>query len=119
MQLIQAISLIAIWVIPTLLMINTYLKMSSEERNEMKAELKQVSVLFGIGLPVLGLLLYYSGFILTIKLLQYIGMGLVFIGLVTNSILAWKKKKINFMLSIGIILLSASAMVAGYLILGG
>ena len=119
MQLIQVLFLIAIWVIPALLMINTYLKMSAEERKEIKAEFKQASVLLGVGFPVLGLLLYFSGFILTIKLLQFIGMGLVFIGFVTISILGWKRKKINFMLSIGIILLCAGGVVVGYLILGG
>lgn len=119
MQLIQVISLIAIWVIPALLMILTYLKMSAEERKEIKAEFKQISVLLGVVCPVLGLLLYFSGFILTMKLLQFIGMGMVFIGFVAISILGWKKKKISFVMSVGLILLCVSGVAAGYLLIGG
>lgn len=119
MQLIQVIFLIAIWMIPAILMINTFLKMNKEEREGIKEELKQISVLLGVGFPTLGLLLYFTGFVLTMKLLQFSGMGMVFIGLVTISILGWKKKKINFVMSVGMILLSASGVVAGYLILGG
>ncbi|WP_230874973.1 Fe3+-siderophore ABC transporter permease [Lysinibacillus cavernae] len=76
--MIQFLFVILIWII---LVINAYFKMAKEEQQTLKIELKEPFVLFSVGLLVIGFLLSSSGIILAIRLIQYIGVTMIFISL--------------------------------------
>src|SRR5690554_5724188 len=117
MVLIRNLFLISLWVIPIIFMMNTYLKMSKEEQEKFRVELKRPSVLFGLGIPVMGLLFFSTGLISTMKLLQHIGVIMVFISWFTTSVLSWKNRKTNLITNAGLILLGVIGLVAySYLI---
>lgn len=112
MELIRVLFLISVWVIPIIFVTNTYLKMNKEEQEKFRGELKRPSVLFGLGIPVIGLLIFSTGFISTMKLLQHIGVIMVFISWLTTGVISWKKRKTGFITSAGLILLGVIGLVA-------
>lgn len=105
MGFIRILFLIAIWFIPIIFLINIYLKMNKKEQEEFKRQLKRPSVLFGLGFPVIGMLMFLSGMILTVKLIQHFGATLVLISWFTTSLVSWKKGKTDFIKSAALILL--------------
>ncbi|MGE7024519.1 Fe3+-siderophore ABC transporter permease [Solibacillus cecembensis] len=110
--MIQVLFVILIWVIPIILVTNAYFKMDKEERQEFKNEFKQPLALFGVGLIIIGLLLAFSGIILTIEWIQHIGAIMVFISWLTTSIVNWKKGKTDFIKSAVLILLGVLGIAA-------
>lgn len=112
MELIRVIFLIAIWIIPIIFMTSIYLKMHKEEQVELREELKRLSVLLCVVFPVIGMLIFSSGFISTMKLFQHIGVIMVFIGWFAISVISWKNRRIGFIKSIGLILLGLIGVVA-------
>lgn len=112
MKLIQTLFLIVIWVIPVFLLLKNYLKMDKEERQEIKDELKTPSILLSGGSISIGFLLFSSGIISTVKLLQHIGAVMVIISWFALSIISWRKRKTSLIVSIGLILLGLIGIVA-------
>src|SRR5699024_7183237 len=77
-RMIQVLFLILIWVLPALLMMNTYVKMNESEKQSFKVELKQPIVFFTVVFLLFGLLISLSGIILAIKWVQHLGVIMVF-----------------------------------------
>ncbi len=104
MSIIQVLFLFLIWAIPIFLFINTYLKTDKEEQQEFKNEMKSPSFLLIGGFGCIGVLLFHSGNIATIKSLQHIGALMVFIGWFSGCIGSWKKsvKKSVGLMSLGV-----------------
>ncbi|APC47666.1 Fe3+-siderophore ABC transporter permease [Virgibacillus halodenitrificans] len=105
MGTLQILFLIVIWVLPAILSINTYCKMDKKEQQELKNEFKNPFALFGVGFVVIGLLLFSSGYISSLKLPQHIGAIMVVTSWFTTSIVSRKRKKVSFVTSIALILL--------------
>ncbi|MBD1221901.1 Fe3+-siderophore ABC transporter permease [Virgibacillus halodenitrificans] len=117
MGFVQVLFLILIWVLPILFLINAYLKMDRDEKQEIKNDIKNPLALFGIGFIIIGLLLFFSGVILTVKKLQHIGAIMVLISWITTSIVSWKRGKTGFITSVVLILLGVMGIAAySYLI---
>ena len=108
--MVQILFVILIWILPTLFMINAYLKMNKEEQQQFKSEFKQPLALFGVGLLILGLLLTFTGIILGIKWIQHIGVIMVFISWFTTSVVSWKKGKTNFSTSVLLALIGIAGL---------
>lgn len=105
MNIIQVLFLILLWVIPIFLIINTYLKLDQDEQQSLKKEIKTPSFLLTGGLGCIGVLIFSTGGIATIKILQHIGAFMVFFGLFSGCIATWKRswiKSVSF-LSLGVI----------------
>lgn len=110
--MIQIIVVISIWVIPSILLTNTYLKMEKEEQQQFKSEFKHPFVFMHIALIIIGFLIANSGIILAIELIQHIGVIMIFIGWFVSSILIWRKGKISFIKSVGFIFLGILGIAA-------
>lgn len=91
MSVIKVIFLISIWAIPIFLSINTYLIADIEEQQEFKNEMKSPPFLLIGGFSCIGVLIFFSGNIATIKSLQHIGGLMLFIGWFSGCIAFWKK----------------------------
>jgi len=103
--MIQVLFLILIWVLPALLMMNTYVKMNESEKQSFKVELKQPIVFFTVVFLLFGLLISLSGIILAIKWVQHLGVIMVFVSWFTISILSWKRGKTKLYTSAMLLLL--------------
>ena len=103
--MIQVLFLILIWVLPALLMMNTYVKMNESEKQSFKSELKQPIAFFTVGFSLFGLLISLSGIILAIKWMQHLGVIMVFVSWFTISIVSWKRGKIKLYTSTMLLLL--------------
>lgn len=68
-----------------------FLKMDKQEKEEIKKELTQPLVLLATVLNCLGLLLFFSGLIISTTKLQYIGAFMIIIGWILGCIITWKK----------------------------
>ncbi|AWE07807.1 Fe3+-siderophore ABC transporter permease [Lysinibacillus sp. 2017] len=110
--MIQVLFVILLWVIPIILVTNTYFKMDKEERQKLKTEFKSPLTFLCVGLLIIGFLLSLSGIILAIGLLQHIGVTMVFTSWFTTSIVNWKKGKTNFIKSAVLILLGVLGIAA-------
>ncbi|WP_229740589.1 Fe3+-siderophore ABC transporter permease [Ornithinibacillus halotolerans] len=111
-MIIKIIFLILIWVLPIVMLTRTYVKMSKKEQEEFKGELRNPYALLIVGLLTIGLLLYFSGFILLVKPLQHIGVSFVFIYWLANCINGWKNGKLHgatsgFLIFLGVIGITA------------
>ncbi|AIF42933.1 Fe3+-siderophore ABC transporter permease [Virgibacillus sp. SK37] len=98
----QILFLIVIWVLPAILF---NCKMDKKEQQELKNEFKNPFALFGVGFVVIGLLLFSSGYISSLKLPQHIGAIMVVTSWFTTSIVGRKRKKVSFVTSIALMLL--------------
>jgi len=112
MEFVQILFLILIWILPIYFMINAYLKMDEEKREELKSELRNPLILFVSGFVGLGVLLFSTGSISTVKLLQHIGMTMIFISWFTIIIVSWKRKKTGFITSVSLVLLGLVGIAA-------
>ena len=114
---IRSLLLIAIWITPVIILTIIYLRMEKKEQEEFKNELKRPAVLFGLGIPVIGILLFFSGIISTLKLLQHVGAVFILISWFTTAFISWKKGKTGFSQSVVLIVLGMiGAGVYSYLI---
>lgn len=112
MELIQILFLIALWIIPMIFLTNTYLTMNKEEQEAFRGELKRPSILLSLGIPVIGMLILFSGIISTMKLLQHIGATMVFLSWFATSIISWKKRKTGSITSVGLIMFGLIGVIA-------
>lgn len=106
--MIPIIVVISIWVIPSILLTNAYLKMEKEVQQQFKNEFKHPIVL----LLVIGLLLSLSGIVLAIELIQHIGASMIFIGWFVSSIIGWRNGKRSLINCVGFILLGILGIAA-------
>lgn len=111
MDFIQILSLIAIWGFPIGMLTTSYLKLNKEDRKKSRNELKQTSILFSVGIPVIGLLLLFSGTVSGIKLLDHIGALILIVSCFAIAIRGSLKKKSRF-------LESAFLMLWGLILIG-
>ncbi|AXI00935.1 hypothetical protein DV702_15190 [Sporosarcina sp. PTS2304] len=65
---------IAIWIIPILFFASIYMKMDKKDRGKFRTELKRPSVYLGMGIPVIGTLILFTGIFSATKWLQHIGV---------------------------------------------
>lgn len=91
MNFFQLLFLLSLWILPIFLLINAFLKMDKQEKEEIKKELTQPLVLLATVLNCLGLLLFFSGLIISTTKLQYIGAFMIIIGWILGCIITWKK----------------------------
>ena len=112
MDFIQILSLIAIWGFPIGMLITSYLKLNKEDREKSRNELKQTSILFSLGIPVIGLLLFFSGIVSGIKSLDHIGALILIVSCFAIAINGSIKKKRRFLESAFLILWGLILIVA-------
>jgi hypothetical protein len=105
---IKVLFIILIWAIPMFHIINTYIKTDKEEQQEFKNEMKSPSFLLVGGFSCIGVLLFHSGNIATIKSLQHIGAFMVFFSWFFGCIASWKK---SVRKSVGLMLLGVMGVV--------
>lgn len=111
----QVFIVLLIWILPTSLLINAYLKMDKEEQQRFKGELRQPLAFIGVGLLIFGLLLAVSGILLDVKWIQHSGAVMVFMSWLMTSIVSWKKEETNFSTSAMLFLLGIiGATIYGY-----
>ena len=103
--MIPILIVILIWVIPIILVTNAYLKMEKDVQQQVKNEFKNSLVFMCVTLSVIGILLLQSGIILAIKLIQHIGVIMVFVGWFISTIVGWRKGKISLFKCFGFIFL--------------
>ena len=100
MDSIQVLFLIVIWSLPIIIFTTYYLKLDKEGqknlRNEIKIEIKKPSILFGLGVPVIGLMLLFSGSISEMKPFTQIGLIILIISCFAIGIEGWIKKERKF-----------------------
>ena len=110
--MISIIVVISIWVIPSILLTNAYLKMEKEVQQQFKNEFKHPLVFMCVTLLVIGFLLSLSGIVLAIELIQHIGVSMTFIGWFVSSIVGWRKGKISLINGVGFIFLGILGIAA-------
>lgn len=111
MKIIQILFLILLWVIPILLLINAYVKMEKREKQRVQQEFKKPLVLLTATFLCIGLLVYNSGYIISIIQLQHLGTVMILISLLFMSIGTWKKSMVK---SIGLMLMAITLGIAHY-----
>ncbi|KAF0820850.1 hypothetical protein [Cytobacillus sp. FSL R5-0377] len=89
----QAILIIFIWVAPFFFFQNAYKKMSKKEQQDVKIELKNPFFFLTFGGCCIGFQVFITGSISEIKIIQHIGSGLVFIGLVTACVSTFRQRQ--------------------------
>ncbi|MCM3708005.1 MULTISPECIES: hypothetical protein [Cytobacillus] len=104
MKIIQAFIIILIWSIPIFSIRKAYKKMKYEEKRDVKNELKNLSFLLLV-FTCIGFQVFITGNISEIKLLQHIGVGLVFIGFVSGCVGTFRQR--HFKKGIGLMLAGA------------
>jgi len=104
MKYVHVLFLMLIWILPIYLMTKAYLNMDRKEQQAFKSEFKNPLVRFVSGLAIIGLLLFSTGNIMTMEVLQHIGMIMIFICWFTISVISWRRKKIGFITSISLIM---------------
>lgn len=80
MRLIQFVYIVFLWGLPILLTWRSFTKMEEEKRREVIIEMKDPLFTLGAAPLIIGLLVYFTGSAIVIKVLQHSGIGLVFFG---------------------------------------
>lgn len=112
MDFFEVLLLIAIWISPTIYFITNYIKADKEDQKKVKDELKNSSVVFGLWLPVIGVLLLLSSTISGIQVFTNLGTIFLIISFFSIGIGGWLKKEGKFSEN-------ASLMLLGCILLGG
>ncbi|RCW63900.1 hypothetical protein [Saliterribacillus persicus] len=87
------------WGIPTFLVVRTYLKMDTDERDSAKEDFKSPHFIFTIGLLVIGYLFASFGNLLTLNSIKFLGIFLLMIAGLTITVDMWRINKIKSMLT--------------------
>lgn len=93
MRLLQFIYIVFLWGLPILLTWRSFSKMDEEKRREIIKETKNPLFILGVAPLIIGLLVFCTGSVLAtgIKILQHVGIGLVFFG----WCVVWVKELVN------------------------
>lgn len=110
MDFFEVLLLIAIWISPTIYFITNYIKVGKEDQKKVKEESKNSSIIFGLWLPVIGVLLLFTSAVSGMQVFTHIGAVLLIISYFSIGIRGWIKKEIKlpenaFLMLWGIILI--------------
>ena len=89
----QVVPFILMWGIPVFMVTITYLKMDTEDRDSAKSDFKTPQFIFTIGFLVIGLFLAQIGGIISIKIVNLIGIIILTVGGIVAGIDMWKTSK--------------------------
>ncbi|ELK44287.1 hypothetical protein M662_07630 [Bacillus sp. SB49] len=87
------------WGIPTFMVVRTYLKMDSDDRNSAKKDFKSAHFVFTIGSLVIGYFFASIGNLLTLNIIKLPGIFLMIIAGITITVDMWRKNKAKSMLT--------------------
>ncbi len=87
------------WGIPTFLVVRTYMKMDTDERDSAKKDFKSLHFIFTIGLLVIGYFSASFGNLLTLNSIKFLGISLLMIAGITITVDMWRINKIKSMLT--------------------
>lgn len=88
-----------IWGIPTFMVVSTYLRMDTDDRNSAKRDFKSPHFIFTIGSLVVGHFFASFGNLLSVNIIKLLGIFLVIIAGITITVDMWRKNKIKSMLT--------------------
>lgn len=114
MGLINFAYIVFIWVVPVLIIWRSYRKMGEAKRRQFIKELKDPVTVIGV-LPFgIGMLLFFtaSASVPGLKILQHLGIGLLFIGWLVVWVEELVKKEGNAVKSIAMIAIGVSLLIA-------
>lgn len=89
----RVVPFILMWGIPIFTVTITYLKMDTDDRDSAKSDFKTPQFIFTIGFLVIGLFLAQIGSILSIKIVNLIGIIILTVGGIVAAIDMWKQSK--------------------------
>lgn len=113
MSFVQILFVLVLWMIPIAFLMSIYLKISKKDQQKLKSELKRPAVFLGLGIPMLGLLSFVSGFFSSMKVLQHLGAFLLLVSWIVTSYFSWRRGKSRAAESLAFLLLGVAAAV-GY-----
>ena len=102
----RVMTFIIMWGIPIFMVLRTYLKMDNDEKTSAKNDFKKPRFIFTIGFVVIGLFLSQLGSIVSIKLINLIGIIMLVIGGILSTFDIWKSSKIKSMFVLILIIIS-------------
>ncbi|ASK63993.1 hypothetical protein CFK37_18440 [Virgibacillus phasianinus] len=86
-------TLLILWGTPTFMVVRTYLKMDSDDRNSAKKDFKSLHFIFTIGFLVIGYFFASFGNLLALTIIKFLGIGLVIIGGIVSTIYKRRENK--------------------------
>ena len=89
------VTFLIMWGTPTIMMLIAYLKMSKEDKNDVKKDFSSARFIFTFGFLVTGYFLASLGNLLTLNALRLLGIPLMFIAGIFIAINMWKKNKVK------------------------
>ncbi|ENH97743.1 hypothetical protein J416_04246 [Gracilibacillus halophilus YIM-C55.5] len=93
------VTFLIMWGIPTFMVVRTYLKMDTDDRNSAKKDFKSPHFVFTFGLLLVGYFFASFGNLLTLNIIKLLGIFLMIIAGITITVDMWRKNKIKSMLT--------------------
>ena len=114
MSLIKVIYIVLIWAMPILGTWYSFRKMREEKQIELLKEIRQPLSIFGIIPIFIGLLVFLTGSVSVsgIKVLRYLGIGLMLFGWVVTWVVSLVNGEENVVKSIAMILIGVFGLLA-------
>ncbi|MFC4024667.1 hypothetical protein ACFOUV_12760 [Oceanobacillus longus] len=107
------VTFLIMWGTPTTMMLITYLKMSKDDKNDVKKTFKSAHFILTLGFFVTGYFLSSLGNLLTLEIMKLIGVPLMIIAGITISVDFWKENKVKSILLPMLILVAIFAVIFG------
>ncbi|WP_110926290.1 hypothetical protein [Bacillus massiliglaciei] len=89
------VTFLIMWGTPTIMMLIAYLKMSKEDKNDVKKDFSSARFIFTFGFLATGYFLASLGNLLTLNVLRLLGIPLMIIAGIIIAMNIWKKNKVR------------------------
>ncbi len=93
------VTFLIMWGITTFMVVRTYLKMDTDDRDSAKKDFRSSHFIFTFGLLLIGYFLASIGNLLTLNIIKLLGIFLMIISGITITVDMWKKNKVKSMLT--------------------
>ncbi|WP_058949398.1 hypothetical protein [Oceanobacillus picturae] len=93
------VSFLIAWGIPAFMIVQTYLKMDTDDRNSAKKDFKSPYFIFTIGSLVIGYFFASLGNLLSLTIINLLGISLMIIGGIKITVDRWKRDKMKSILT--------------------
>lgn len=92
------IHFLLMWGTPAIMMLIAYLKMSKDDRDDVKKDFKTAKFILTIGFLVIGYFLASLGNLVALNILKLLGIPLMIIAAITIAMDMWNKSKVKSIL---------------------
>ncbi|RWZ60632.1 hypothetical protein EQV77_04880 [Halobacillus fulvus] len=93
------VTFLIMWGVPTFMVVRTYLKMDSDDRNSAKKDFKSSPFIFTFGSLIIGYFIASVGNLLSLNFIKYPGIFLMIIAGITITVDMWRKNKVKSMVT--------------------